>query len=109
MQKDFDGTFAYSQEVEVEINLPLDYSLDQNYPNPFNPTTIIRYAIPADDFVSIKLYDVLGNEVTTLVNEQKQAGRYEMLFNASNIASGVYYYQINSGSFTQTRKLVLMK
>ena len=109
MQKDFDGTFAYSQEVEVDIDLPLDYSLDQNYPNPFNPTTTIRYAIPEDNFVSIKLYDVLGNEVITLVNEQKQAGRYEMLFNASNIASGVYYYQINSGSFTQTRKLMLMK
>ena len=109
MQKDFDGTFAYSQEVEVDIDLPLDYSLDQNYPNPFNPTTTIRYAIPEDNFVSIKLYDVLGNEVITLVNEQKQAGRYEMLFNASNIASGVYYYQINSGNFTQTRKLMLMK
>jgi hypothetical protein len=109
MQKDFDGTFAYSQEVEVDIDLPLDYSLDQNYPNPFNPTTTIRYAIPEDNFVSIKLYHVLGNEVITLVNEQKQAGRYEMLFNASNIASGVYYYQINSGNFTQTRKLMLMK
>jgi hypothetical protein len=109
MQKDFDGTFAYSQEVEVEVNVPLEYSLDQNYPNPFNPSTTIRYAIPEDNFVSIKLFDVLGNEVFTLVNEQKQAGRYEMLFNASNIASGVYYYQINSGSFTQTRKLMLMK
>ena len=109
MQKDYDGTFAYSQEIEVEIDLPLDYSLDQNYPNPFNPTTTIRYAIPEDNFVSIKLYDVLGNEVITLVNEQKQAGRYEMLFNASNISSGVYYYQISSGSFTQTRKLMLMK
>jgi hypothetical protein len=109
MQKDFDGTFAYSQEIEVNIDLPLEYSLDQNYPNPFNPTTTIRYAIPVDNFVSIKLYDVLGNEVVTLLNEQKQAGRYEMLFNAANIASGVYYYQINSGSFTQTRKLMLMK
>ncbi len=109
MQKDFYGTFAYSQEVEVEVSLPLEYSLEQNYPNPFNPTTTIRYAIPQDNYVSIKLYDVLGNEVMTLVNEQKQAGRYEMLFNASGIASGVYYYQITSGSFTQTRKLVLMK
>ncbi len=109
MQKDFDGTFAYSQEVEVEVSLPLEYSLEQNYPNPFNPTTTIRYAIPQDNYVSIKLYDVLGNEVMTLVNEQKQAGRYEMLFNASGIASGVYYYQITSGSFTQTRKLVIIK
>ena len=109
MQKDFDGTFAYSPEVEVEVSLPLEYSLEQNFPNPFNPTTTIRYAIPEDNFVSIKLYDVLGNEVITLVNEQQQAGRYEMLFNASSIASGVYYYQITSGNFNQTRKLVLMK
>ncbi len=109
MQKDFDGTFAYSQEVEVEISLPLEYSLEQNYPNPFNPTTTISYSIPSDNFVTIKLYDVLGNEVITLVNEQKQAGRYDMLFNASNIASGVYYYQINSGTFAQTRKLMLLK
>ncbi|HRP92386.1 MAG TPA: T9SS type A sorting domain-containing protein, partial [Ignavibacteriaceae bacterium] len=109
MQKDYDGTFAYSQEVEVEISLPLEYSLEQNYPNPFNPTTTISYSIPSDNFVTIRLYDVLGNEVITLVNEQKQAGKYEMLFNASNIASGVYYYQINSGTFTQTRKLMLLK
>ena len=109
MQKDYDGSFAYSNEVEVEINLPLEYSLEQNYPNPFNPTTTIVYSIPEDNFVTIKLYDILGNEVITLVNDQKQAGRYEMLYNASNIASGVYYYQITSGSFTQTRKLMLMK
>ena len=109
MQKDYDGTFAYSQEVEVQIDLPLDYALEQNYPNPFNPTTMIGYSIPEDNFVTIKLYDVLGNEVLTLVNEQKQAGKYEMLYNASNIASGVYYYQITSGAFTQTRKLMLMK
>lgn len=89
--------------------IPLDFVLEQNFPNPFNPTTTISYSIPSDNFVSIKLYDVLGNEVITLVNEQKQAGRYEMLFNASNIASGVYYYQINSGSFTQTRKLMLLR
>ncbi|MEO8232381.1 MAG: T9SS type A sorting domain-containing protein, partial [Ignavibacteriota bacterium] len=88
---------------------PLEYSLEQNYPNPFNPTTTISYSIPSDNFVTIKLYDVLGNEVITLVNEQKQAGRYEMLFNASNIATGVYYYQINSGTFAQTRKLMLLK
>ncbi|MBK7230438.1 MAG: T9SS type A sorting domain-containing protein [Ignavibacteriales bacterium] len=109
MQKDFDGTYAYSQEVEVEISTPLTFSLEQNYPNPFNPTTTIGYSIPSNNFVTIKLYDVLGNEVITLVNEQKQAGKYEMLYNASNLASGVYYYQINAGDFTQTRKLMLMK
>lgn len=109
LQKDFDGTYAYSQEVEVEISTPLTFSLEQNYPNPFNPTTTIGYSIPSNNFVTIKLYDILGNEVITLVNEQKQAGKYEMLYNASNLASGVYYYQINAGDFTQTRKLMLMK
>jgi len=109
MQKDFDGTFAYSPEVEVEVELPMTYALEQNYPNPFNPTTTIGYSIPVDNFVTIKLYDVLGNEVMTLLNEQKQAGKYEMLYNASNLASGVYYYQIQAGEFSQTRKLMLMK
>jgi hypothetical protein len=109
MQKDYDGSFTYSQEVEVQIDLPLEYALEQNYPNPFNPTTTIGYSIPEDNLVTIKVYDILGNEVITLVNEQKQAGKYEMLYNASNIASGVYYYQITSGSFTETRKLMLMK
>ena len=109
MQKDYDGSFAYSQEVEVQIDIPLEYALEQNYPNPFNPTTTIGYSIPEDNLVTIKLYDVLGNEVITLVNDQKPAGKYEMLYNASNIASGVYYYQITSGAFTQTRKLMLMK
>lgn len=109
MQKDFDGTFAYSPEVEVDVELPMTYALEQNYPNPFNPTTTIGYSIPVDNFVTIKLYDVLGNEVITLLNEQKQAGKYEMLYNASNLASGVYYYQIQAGEFSQTRKLMLMK
>jgi len=74
MQKDYDGSFAYSQEVEVEVDLPLEYALEQNYPNPFNPTTMIGYSIPEDNFVTIKLYDVLGNEVLTLVmNKNKRA------------------------------------
>lgn len=109
LQRDFNGTFEYSPEVNVSVELPMTYALEQNYPNPFNPTTTIGYSIPVENFVTIKLYDVLGNEVITLLNEQKQAGKYEILYNASNLASGVYYYQIKAGEFTMTRKLMLMK
>lgn len=109
MQKDFDGTINYSETVNVEVSLPLQFSLEQNYPNPFNPSTTITYAVPVAEFVSIKLYDVLGNEVTTLVNEVRQPGKYDLLYNAGNLSSGVYYYQIKAGNFTQTKKLMLMK
>src|SRR3990170_658790 len=94
---------------------PTEFTLDQNYPNPFNPTTTIRYAIPhlGEDerggFVTLKVYDVLGNEVSTLVDEYKPAGSYEVNFNASGLASGVYYYQLKVGSLAETKKLILMK
>ena len=105
-----DTTNVITSVFDVEpFSYVQDYNLYQNFPNPFNPTTTLGYSIPTNNFVTIKLYDVLGNEVITLVNEQKQAGKYEMLYNASNLASGVYYYQINAGDFTQTRKLMLMK
>ncbi|MBK7631711.1 MAG: T9SS type A sorting domain-containing protein [Ignavibacteriales bacterium] len=86
-----------------------NYSLSQNYPNPFNPTTKISYSIATAGIVSLKIYDILGREVSTLVNEEKSAGRYEVNFNASQLASGVYFYQIKAGSFTQTKKLMLLK
>ncbi|MFO7526771.1 MAG: T9SS type A sorting domain-containing protein [Ignavibacteriaceae bacterium] len=108
-QVDFDGTFAYSQQVEVEVSIPLEYALEQNYPNPFNPSTIISYSIPEAGFVNLKLYDVLGNEIKSLVNAQQEAGQYEFVFDASGLASGVYYYKIQSGEFTSTKKLMLMK
>jgi hypothetical protein len=96
--------------VLTDVNpIPADYSLDQNYPNPFNPITTISYSIPSDKFVSIKLYDILGKEVRTLVCEQKPAGRYQLVFDAADITSGVYYYQINSGTFNQTKKLILIR
>lgn len=108
-QRDYDGTFDYLNEVQVDVTTPLEYSLEQNFPNPFNPSTKIRYSIPDAGLVAIKVYDVLGNEVAELVNEQKDAGRYELLYNASNLSSGVYYYQIKSGSFTETKKFMLLK
>lgn len=88
---------------------PADFSLEQNYPNPFNPQTIIRYQVPVSSFVSIKLYDLLGNEIKTLLNETKNAGSYQVTLDASGLASGIYFYSFKAGSFTSTKKLQLLK
>ncbi|QKJ98118.1 MAG: T9SS type A sorting domain-containing protein [Ignavibacteriota bacterium] len=101
----------------AEIGLPETFSLMQNYPNPFNPTTNIKYAIVNKQFVTLKVYDVLGNEVVTLVNEYKPAGNYEINFDASELSSGVYYYQLKTGSselnsgqsFIAAKKMLLLK
>jgi hypothetical protein len=109
MQQDYDGSFEYSNEIEVIINVPMVYSLEQNYPNPFNPSTVISYQLPVSGLVNLKVYDVLGNEVIILVNEEKPIGSYEIEFNASHLGSGVYFYRLQSGSFVQTRKMTLLK
>lgn len=93
----------------IDNNIPKDFNLDQNYPNPFNPSTKIRYAIPQYSFVELSIYDALGNVVQKLVNENLDAGNYEINFNASGLASGVYFYQIKAGNFSATKKLILMK
>ncbi|MCE1189410.1 MAG: T9SS type A sorting domain-containing protein [Ignavibacteria bacterium] len=98
--------------VKDENNLtykPTAYALEQNYPNPFNPTTMIRYQLTSGNITTLKIFDVLGKEVVTLLNEYQNAGTYEVPFNAKNLSSGVYYYQIKSGSFTSVKKMVLMK
>lgn len=89
--------------------IPGEYSLSQNYPNPFNPTTNIKFAIPSTGLVKLVIFDVLGREVTTLVNEVKVAGNYTVDFNASSLSSGVYFYRIDAGNFTQTKKMLLIK
>ena len=94
--------------VENE-NKPQSYKLAQNYPNPFNPLTKIMYQIPEANLVTIKVYDVLGNEIETLVNEEKNAGSYKVDFNGSALTSGIYYYRIITGNFSQTRKMALIK
>lgn len=94
--------------VENE-ELPVSYSLSQNYPNPFNPSTTISFTIPNSGFVKLVVYDVLGKEVTTLLNEEKVAGVYEVNFNVRNLASGIYFYTIKAGNFTSTKKMILMK
>ncbi|MBK9097908.1 MAG: T9SS type A sorting domain-containing protein [bacterium] len=90
-------------------NAPIEFSLQQNYPNPFNPVTRIKYSIAQNNFVNITVYDVLGREVKKLVNEDKPAGNYEVSFDASTIASGVYIYKINAGDFVDSKKMILMK
>ena len=108
-QIDFDGRFEYSSEIEVNIEVPSKLSLNQNYPNPFNPITKIEYSIPQHGFVTIKIFDVLGKEISTLVNEEKHPGHYQTEFNGSNLSSGVYFYRLHSGSFSDTKKFILMK
>ncbi len=109
-QIDFDGTIKYSKQIEVNIpEVPLNFSLSQNFPNPFNPSTLIKYSIPNANIVILKIYDVLGSEITTLVNEFKNAGTYEVNFNALNLSSGIYFYKIKSGNFNETKKMLLLK
>lgn len=108
-QIDFDGSYVYSNVSSVETTQPVDFSLSQNFPNPFNPSTTIRFSLKSDSFVKLKIYDVLGNEVKQLLNEQKPAGNYEVKLDASGLASGVYFYKIQAGSFSDLRKMIIMK
>ena len=115
-QIDFDGSFTYSKEIEVDLSLPQTFSLEQNYPNPFNPSTTIKYAIPnvtvsgaEGSRVILKVFDILGNEVATLVNENKTAGNYEVNFDAKNLSSGTYFYKLQAGSSVETRKMILLR
>ena len=94
---------------EQNSDIPSSFSLSQNYPNPFNPETIINYQLTINNFVSIKVYDVLGNEVAALVNEEKPAGRYSVKFDGSDLASGIYLYKLSAGNNVITRKMMLMK
>lgn len=95
--------------VDDLLNLPTRFDLSQNYPNPFNPITTIKYQIPEETFVGIKVYNLLGSEVTTLVNEMRTVGTYEVKFNASQLTSGIYIYKIQAGQFSQMKKMVLVK
>jgi len=118
-QIDFDGTFEYSNVIEIEFGMITDYTLEQNYPNPFNPSTKIRFSIPSADspllegarggHVTLKVYDVLGNEVVTLVNEAKSAGFYEVEFDANGLSSGMYFYKLEAGKFSSIKKMILLR
>ncbi|MBZ0181627.1 MAG: endonuclease [Melioribacteraceae bacterium] len=112
-QIDFDGNFEYSEIITVEMlratSLPTEFVLEQNYPNPFNPTTSIGYTVPSNEYVTLKVYDILGNEVATLVNEQKESGNYTANFDGDKLSSGLYIYKIQAGKFSQVRKMMLLK
>ncbi|MCX6159358.1 MAG: T9SS type A sorting domain-containing protein [Ignavibacteriota bacterium] len=108
-----DGVWKYTDALNgvnpVNTTTPTNFVLDQNYPNPFNPSTTINYSIPKSSFVTLKVYDVLGNEVKTLVNEQQSVNNYSITADFSNLTTGVYYYTLKAGDFTSTKKLMLIK
>jgi len=108
-QVDFDGTFEYSNEILVNVTAPLEFTLDQNYPNPFNPSTTINYSIPNSSFVQLIVYNSIGQEIATLVNELIEGGNHSVDFDASNLPSGIYLYKLQAGSFVETKKMILMK
>lgn len=109
-QVDFNGNFEYfNLGSEVGIGIPGKFELSQNYPNPFNPSTKINYDIPFDGKVSLKLFDITGKEVATLVNEFQTAGYYTATFNGANLSSGIYYYKLESGKFNEVKKMILLK
>ena len=111
-QVDYDGTYKYSNEVVVRVNSnPVEYSLMQNYPNPFNPSTVIKYSVSENTHVILKIFDVLGREVSTLLDEEKTVGKYTINFNAAQagLSSGTYFYTIKAGNFFQTKKMLLLK
>ncbi len=115
----FENNTEFLTDVKQNSNMPNEFSLAQNYPNPFNPSTKINFSIPQASFVNLKVYDILGNEVVTLVNEEKPTGSYEVNFsakggsasdgNANSLSSGVYFYKLQAGSFVETRKMLLLK
>ncbi|MGE5441245.1 MAG: T9SS type A sorting domain-containing protein, partial [Bacteroidota bacterium] len=97
------------KEMVESETAPVEYALSQNYPNPFNPSTVINYEIPKTSRVILKIFDMLGKEVTTLVNEYKEQGRYSVEFNASNLPSGTYIYELRANDFVKSGKMMLLK
>ena len=106
-------TIKYSDLVvsndDNQNQIPEEFILGQNFPNPFNPSSTIKFSIPTSEFVTLKVFDILGNEVAALVKENKLSGTYEVLFSAARLSSGVYFYQLKAGEFLQTKKMILMK
>jgi len=108
-QIDFDGSYEYSGVVEADLSIPLEFALAQNYPNPFNPATTINYSLANRSKVDLKVYNILGKQVVSLVNEMQDAGNYSVKFDASKLSSGVYFYELNAGSFSAKKKMILVK
>ncbi len=108
-QIDTDGKFEYSNEIEVDYVKANSFNLAQNFPNPFNPVTVINYHIPANSYVTLKVYDLLGKEVSTLVNGNMDAGDHNVNFNASSLSAGTYFYKLQAGDYSAIKKLMLVK
>ncbi len=119
-QIDNNGNFSYSREIEVIANFPQSWTLNQNYPNPFNPGTVISYQLPVSSKVTLKVYDILGNEIETLVNQEEETGFHSVNFNAAGLSSGIYFYRLNAVPagqaetnagevFSETKSMVLVK
>lgn len=110
-QIDLDGSVNYSKEVSVNTATVKNFNLAQNYPNPFNPSTVINYTIPSAGHVTLKVYNVIGNQIATLVNQKQEAGTYNVMFtmNSDKLASGVYFYKLEAGSYSATKKMILVR
>jgi hypothetical protein len=108
-----DYWFRFQKKIVTSVNnnqsIPFGFTLGQNYPNPFNPVTTIKYQIPELSFVTLKVFDVLGREIATIVNEEKPIGSYEVEFNAASLPSGIYLYQLRSGNYVETKKMIILK
>jgi hypothetical protein len=101
------GTVGIQSDETEEI--PTSFSLEQNFPNPFNPTTTIQFSLPQSGDVSLKIYNLLGEEIKTLADEYREAGKHSVQFNANSLASGIYFYRLQAGSFIETKKMILIK
>ena len=108
-QIDFNNQYKYFPEVKVTVERPDKLLLSQNYPNPFNPATIIDYYIPKESFVQLRIYDLLGKEIFVLVNEKKKAGSYSIQFNATGLASGIYFYTLTSDGHSEVKKMHVLR
>ena len=108
-QLDFDGTFAYSSTIEIDFSLPVDFVVNQNYPNPFNPSTTISWQSPVGSWQTLKVYDLLGREVATLVDEFREAGFHSISFDASGLSSGIYFYKLQTENFSLVNKMMLIR
>jgi hypothetical protein len=108
-QVDFNGSYNYSQVIEVDGVTVSTIQLQQNYPNPFNPNTTIKYQLGNDGFVNLKVFNSLGEQVAELVNQSQKGGSYQLIFEAKDLPSGIYVYQLSSGNYTESKKMILLR
>ena len=106
---DNDGLYEYSNTIEINFNVPDNFELNQNYPNPFNPSTTISFNLSKPGIVTLRIYNLMGEEIKTLVEGYREAGLYRINFNADDLASGMYLYRLNTNGFTETKKMLLIK